>query len=139
MTETLTAEEYRELLTRKRRRRQSLGVFAGVSELEASFDYYWLVLEGPALVQEHWFDEVRHWRFDRAHLASRVAIEIDGGTWSRGRHVQPDGFAKDCAKINAATAAGWVVFRLTGDMLHGDPEGHLRPILDTIQRRLADA
>ena len=41
-------------------------------------------------------------------------MEIDGGTWSGGRHVRGDGYRRDCEKLNAATLAGWRVLRFVG-------------------------
>ena len=107
-----------------------------MSDLEAAFDYHWRILAGPLLTPEHQFEPSRKWRFDRCHLMARVAIELDGGTHNGGRHVRGDGYAKDCEKLNAATAQGWAVFRLTSDMLRDDPHGHLTPIIATIEARL---
>lgn len=107
-----------------------------MSDLEASFDTHWRILAGPDLEREYRFDAQRKWRFDRAFPLARVAVEIDGGTHSGGRHVRGDGYARDCEKLNRATAQGWAVFRLTSDMLRDDPHGHLTPIIATIERRL---
>jgi hypothetical protein len=40
-----------------------------------------------------------------------VALEVEGGVFSRGRHVRPAGFIADCEKYNAAAIAGWRVVR----------------------------
>ncbi len=82
------------------------------SKPEAKFAFYWRGLNGPELIREHRFHPTRKWRFDFAHLASRVAIEIEGGVWSGGRHTRGAGFVTDCEKYNAALALGWRVFRL---------------------------
>lgn len=74
----------------------------------------------------------RRWRFDFAHVASRVAVELDGGTWAGGRHTRGAGFAKDCEKFNVAAQLGWRVFRLTPQMLKSDPERWREAILDAI-------
>jgi very-short-patch-repair endonuclease len=68
-------------------------------------------------VPEYRFSPDRRWRFDFAHPATRIAIELDGGTWSGGRHVQGAGFAADAEKHNAAMGAGWRVWHLTGEMI----------------------
>jgi len=60
---------------------------------------------------------LRDWRFDFAWPGNRVAVEIEGGTWAKGRHVRGAGYESDCEKYNAATSLGWRVFRLTGNML----------------------
>lgn len=67
----------------------------------------------PLPEREYRFDEVRMWRFDFAWPEHRVAVEVDGGTWSGGRHNRGAGFEADAEKINAATALGWRVFRYT--------------------------
>jgi hypothetical protein len=55
----------------------------------------------------------RDWRFDFAWPDRRVALEVEGGVWSAGRHVRPQGFLKDVEKYNAAAGRGWLVFRCT--------------------------
>ena len=116
-----------------------------VSDLEAAFDNYWRILDGPDLEPEFRFDPARRSRFDRAHRLARVAIEIDGGTWGKrnkngelvpGRHVRGTGYTDDCEKLNRATAQGWAVFRLTSDMLRDAPAQHLGQIIATIESRL---
>ena len=44
-----------------------------------------------------------------------VAAEIEGGTWVKGRHNRPKGFADDCEKYNVALLRGWRVLRFTAD------------------------
>ncbi len=72
-------------------------------------------LEEPQ--QEHRFHPVRRWRFDFAWPDLMVAIEAEGGTWTRGRHTRGKGFEDDCEKYNAATASGWHVIRFTRGMV----------------------
>jgi very-short-patch-repair endonuclease len=87
------------------------------STLERRFALYWRGLNGPPLVLEHRFATGRRWRFDFACPLVRVAIEVEGGTWSGGRHTRGAGFSADCEKYNAAAHEGWTVFRLTGAMI----------------------
>jgi very-short-patch-repair endonuclease len=63
------------------------------------------------------FDEVGKWRFDYAFPALMLAVEIDGGTWTGGRHTRGSGYAKDCTKRNTATLKGWRVLNFTTDMV----------------------
>jgi hypothetical protein len=46
-----------------------------------------------------------------------IAAEIEGGTWSGGRHTRGSGFEADCEKYNVAAAKGWRVYRFTGAMV----------------------
>lgn len=62
-------------------------------------------------------DTGRKWRFDIAWPEHLLAVEVDGGTWNGGRHVQGKGFENDCIKRNAATLRGWSVFNVTTDMV----------------------
>lgn len=62
--------------------------------------------------EEYRFHPTRKWRFDFAWPRERVAVEVEGGVFSRGRHVRPSGFIADCEKYNAAAHDGWLVLRL---------------------------
>ena len=103
------------------------------SDLEATFAYYWRVLDGPPLAAEYKFLPDRKFRLDFAHVKTLVAVECDGGTWTQGRHSTGKGFTNDCIKINLAILAGWRVFRLTSDMLTNEPETHLKPIIEFME------
>lgn len=86
--------------------------------LEVRFAKIWQLLDSKIeLVEEHRFHAVRKWRFDFAHLASKTAIEIEGGVWSGGRHTRGAGYAKDAEKYNEANFDGWSVIRLVGPMI----------------------
>lgn len=65
----------------------------------------------PEPVAEHRFHPSRRWRFDFAWPERKVAVEIDGGVWIRGRHNHPTGYLADMEKLNAAAEAGWAVYR----------------------------
>ncbi|HTJ77686.1 MAG TPA: hypothetical protein VL357_01700 [Rariglobus sp.] len=66
----------------------------------------------PAPVAEHQFEPARRWRFDWAWLDSKIALEIEGGVWTGGRHTSSAGFAKDMSKYNRASVLGWRVLRV---------------------------
>ena len=75
---------------------------APVARLAVAFEQLWRLLGGPALEKEHRFDKRRRWRFDYAYIATRIAVEINGGVWSQGRHNQGKGYLNDLDKLNAA-------------------------------------
>lgn len=71
----------------------------------------------PRPVTEHRFDAERQWRFDYAWPDDRVALEVEGGAFVRGRHTSGAGFRADLAKYNAALAQGWRVVRVLPEQL----------------------
>lgn len=71
----------------------------------------------PEPVREYRFAPPRRWRFDYAYPLFHVAIEIEGGVWTRGRHTRPAGFLKDMEKYNHAALDEWCVLRFTPDSL----------------------
>lgn len=105
------------------------------SDLGDLFDGICRVLGEPPLESEYRFDPDRRWRFDRCDRRAKVAVELEGGVWTQGRHIRPAGFEADCQKYNRAALLGWAVFRLTRAMMEGDPEGHILPIFDAIALR----
>lgn len=71
----------------------------------------------PVPTSEHLFARPRRWRFDYAWPTQKVALEVEGGVYSRGRHVRPTGFLGDLEKYNHATVLGWKLIRVTPDQL----------------------
>ncbi len=95
-------------------------------------------LTGPTIINsEYRFHPERMWRFDRAIIALKIAIEVDGGGFGRvvvchrckeqvkrplkdgrwvpvregGRHNTGAGQEADHEKMNAAVVLGWKVLR----------------------------
>lgn len=87
------------------------------SPLAAQFEDLWRHLHGPTLDKEVRFHGKRKWRLDYCHIATRTAIELEGGAYSKGRHTRGKGFVADCEKYNAAAALGYTVFRLATGMV----------------------
>lgn len=93
----------------------------------------------PIPDRESTFHEKRGWRFDFSWPFVLVAVEIEGGHYSRGRHTQPAGFSQDCEKYNSATLAGWDVYRFTTEMVRsGEAIEFLRTVFYTLQRSSAE-
>ena len=72
---------------------------------------------GADCIKEYRFYKPRKWRFDYALPLYKIAIEVEGGVWTGGRHINPRGFLNDMEKYNTATLLGWRVFRTTPDRL----------------------
>ena len=70
-------------------------------------------------VREFRFAPPRRWKFDFALAAGHpcVAIEIEGGIWSGGRHQRPAGMIADMQKYNHAALMGWRVLRFTTEQV----------------------
>ncbi len=122
------------------------------SELVAHFDGLLRMMSLPTPTKEYAFaadaTPPRKFRFDRAWLAEKVAVEIDGGTFGKpvrchqckvqvrapridgsgyggtvrtgGRHTQGIGYERDCEKGNLALLLGWRVLHVTAKMIRGD-------------------
>lgn len=86
----------------------------GLSQLESMFLMQTRLLGLPIPEREYKFHPKRRWRFDFAWPALMLAVEIEGGVWSGGRHTSGVGFTLDCEKYNEATIAGWRILRVTG-------------------------
>jgi len=71
----------------------------------------------PLPEREYRFAPPRRWRFDFAWSDRKLAVEVEGGIWVRGRHNRGAGFARDCEKYNTAALLGWWVLRFTPGMI----------------------
>jgi very-short-patch-repair endonuclease len=67
----------------------------------------------PFPVAEYRFHPRRKWAFDFAFVAEKVALEIEGGTWTQGRHTRGKGWREDRDKYLEANLLGWLVIRCT--------------------------
>ena len=72
-------------------------------------------IPGVEVQKEYRFHSVRKWRFDYAFPSLKVAVEVDGGIWTGGRHNMPVGYINDMEKLNTAASMGWLVLRITTD------------------------
>lgn len=62
---------------------------------------------------EYKFHPTRKWRADFAIPQAKLLIEVEGGTWTQGRHTRGKGYQGDLEKYNAATVLGWAMLRFT--------------------------
>lgn len=75
-------------------------------------------LFGLIVVKEHKFHSERKWRFDYAIIEHKIAIEVEGGVFTQGRHTRGTGFINDMEKYNNAVVLGWRLLRVTPSGLH---------------------
>ena len=89
------------------------------SSLERAFDALAAVEGFPPAEPDYVFHHRRRWQLDRAWPRERIAVELEGGVWSRtpGRHTRGAGFVEDCRKYNTAAIYGWLLLRFTVDDL----------------------
>jgi very-short-patch-repair endonuclease len=73
----------------------------------------------PQLVEEYKFHKSRRFRFDHALPDIWLAIETEGGQYSKfgGRHNRD----RDRFKYNLAASMGWTILRVSPQVLTDDP------------------
>lgn len=72
------------------------------------------------VIHEFKFHDKRKWRIDHAIPTHKIAIEVEGGVWTKGRHVNPSGFISDMDKYNALSCAGWMLLRVQPKDLYSE-------------------
>lgn len=81
--------------------------------MEKIFEQF-CVSEGlPKPIAEYKFHPKRKWRIDYyfEHKNQKVALEVEGGVWTNGRHTRGKGFTKDMEKYNQLSAHGIFLIR----------------------------
>lgn len=71
----------------------------------------WRNFDIPKPIPEYQFLIERKFRIDYAWPLQKVAMEIEGGIWTNGRHIQPKGFKIDMYKYNMLAELGWLLLR----------------------------
>lgn len=81
---------------------------------------------GLKFIKEFAFALPRKWRFDYVLTdpcstgIDSVAIEIEGGVWTQGRHTRGQGFSNDLIKYREGVARGYRIYRFsTTEVLNG--------------------
>lgn len=90
---------------------------------------FWQAFSLPVPAKEYRFWPGRAFRFDFAWVKEKIALEIEGGIWTQGRHSRGAGMRSDMEKYNMATAMGWRIFRFTPkDMADCVPHAFLQRV-----------
>jgi very-short-patch-repair endonuclease len=109
---------------------------AAPSKWEASFAWHWRLRQGPELATQSRLVPNRLFRFDFSHERSRVAIELDGGTFGgKSGHNTGTGIESGYEKCNAASRAGWCVLRFGSKRMQRDMIGIVDEVLAVIRER----
>lgn len=66
---------------------------------------------GPGLRDRLRAAGLQDWRFDLCSPSLMIAVEIEGGAWTGGRHTRGAGFSGDLRKYAAAQRLGWTIIR----------------------------
>lgn len=83
---------------------------------------------------EYRFHPKRKWRFDFAWVPYKVALEVEGGAFTQGRHTRGKGFIADMEKYNEATILGWRILRCTPQQLNsGAAFALVRRMVDSLR------
>lgn len=81
-------------------------------------DFFSRIIESEfqvEVVKELKFHPQRNWRIDYAidPENTKIALEVEGGVFTNGRHTRGKGFMGDMEKYNNMTILGWKLIRVT--------------------------
>ena|SRR3990167_7561128 len=72
----------------------------------------------PPCVKELRIIPARKFATDICYPEKKLAVEIEGGAWTRGRHTRGAGFLRDMEKYNLLTELGWRLLRYSPDKIN---------------------
>ena len=107
---------------------------ATMTNLEKRF-YSQLISRGlPEPLLQFKFLDDRRYKADFAWPAIQLLVEVDGGTFSKGRHSRPTGRSNDCVRDIEALLAGFTTVRLTTDLVEsGQGADLVQQVIDYLQ------
>lgn len=79
------------------------------SDLEILLSNKMMAAGLPIPETEYQFHPTRKWAFDFAFPDYMLAVEVEGGIWTGGRHTSAKGYKTDREKYNTAQLFGWTV------------------------------
>jgi len=80
------------------------------------------------MLREFRFNPPAIHKFDFAWPDIKIAIEIEGGLYSGGRHTRGAGYEADLIKYNEAVLRGWIVLRFGTNHVRRERESSLMMI-----------
>jgi len=72
----------------------------------------------PLPEMEYKFYPKRKWRADFAWPYDGLLCEVEGGVWTKGRHITGKGFTDDCEKYNTASIIGYRLIRVVNEHIY---------------------
>ena len=87
------------------------------SHLETTLLYLIRANELPEGIEQYRFHPTRRWKFDRAWEEKKLAVEVNGGIYAKGRHSTGKGLEGDYEKMNEAQIMGWKVLQFSGNQI----------------------
>lgn len=100
-TQIYSTEEYQNLLKRSKKNATEIKIPG----------WYWIAAGLPAPKIDYSFHKTRKWKIDYAWPDVKLAVEIEGGAWTQGRHTRGGGFIEDMEKYRQLTIYGWKLLR----------------------------
>lgn len=72
---------------------------------------------GPGVISRLRQAGLRDWRIDFAWPDKKLAVEVEGGGWTGGRHTRGKGFEQDMQKYHHVMRLGWTLYRCDGRLI----------------------
>lgn len=125
----------------------------GVSKLEEQFIFHANAMKLPHYEREYRFAahhvglgkgirkrledaDMQDWRYDFFFADYDLAVELNGGNWSGGRHTRPQALQSEYRKINAAALLGHTLLIFdTGMVKSGEAVQRVKAIIDLIDAK----
>lgn len=85
-----------------------------MSNLEKAFAFQVRALKLPEPRRDTKLNDnqKRRWRYDFIFDDAKVIVEVEGGTFVKGRHIRGTAFNSDCHKYAFAMLQGYIVLRI---------------------------
>lgn len=91
---------------------------------------------GPAVPEFKFAAELgRQFQADIGYPQIHLLIELEGGNWTRGRHVRGQGYENDCEKYSIASILGYMLIRVTYSMIQNGMAYNLLKLFAERNRR----